>query len=260
LQALSEVVDLVSVDEILAIDRQSAVAVSGRRPAVAVTFDDDLPSHVTQALPLLLELRVPAAFFLSGRALHGLGPYWFQRLETLLLAHGEARTAALLGVPTLQPSGLALACEQDTELRKRVVDFATNATDADVLQADGIAALANAGMTIGFHTLDHDVLPDMNEECLNIAVARGRNELAAAAATTVRYFAYPHGKADDRAATAVRRARFDAAFTGHPKPLRMRDDRYDLGRWEPGPLGVDDLLATLVVRLHRAAPRLASAP
>jgi hypothetical protein len=27
-----------------------------------------------------------------------------------------------------------------------------------------------------------------------------------------------------------------------------------LGRWEPGPLGVDDLLATLTVRLHRASP------
>ena len=32
-----------------------------------------------------------------------------------------------------------------------------------------------------------------------------------------------------------------------------RDDRYRLGRWEPGPLGVDDLLVKLALRLHRAA-------
>jgi hypothetical protein len=28
---------------------------------------------------------------------------------------------------------------------------------------------------------------------------------------------------------------------------------YRLGRWEPGPLGVDDLLLTMTVRFHRAA-------
>ena len=51
--------------------------------------------------PMLRELGVPAAFFLSGRALHGLGAYWFQHLEALLVAHGEPRAAALLGLPGL---------------------------------------------------------------------------------------------------------------------------------------------------------------
>ena len=70
----------------------------------------------------------------------------------------------------------------------------------------------------------------------------------------MRYFAYPHGKADARSAAAVRAAGFDAAFTGRAQPLRRDDDRYRLGRWEPGALGVDDLLVNLAVRLHRVAP------
>ena len=93
LQALGEVVDLVTLDEILAEDgTRLGTAGCGRRPAVALTFDDDLPSHVGQALPALREFGVPAAFFLSGRALHGRGAYWFQHLEALLVAHGRADT------------------------------------------------------------------------------------------------------------------------------------------------------------------------
>ena len=97
-------------------------AVTSTRPAVAVTFDDDLPSHAEHALPVLRELGVPATFFLSGRALHGLGAYWFQHLEALLIAYGERRTAALLSTPESSAAtsgaglraqcGSAAACER----------------------------------------------------------------------------------------------------------------------------------------------------
>src|SRR4030095_16565222 len=86
--ALCEVVDLVTIDEVVAFDSRAG---DRKRPAVALTFDDDLPSHVEHALPVLRELGVPAAFFLSGRLLHSLGPYWFQQLAALLVAHGAPR-------------------------------------------------------------------------------------------------------------------------------------------------------------------------
>src|SRR5688572_17221441 len=116
LRALREVVDLVTLDELLA---QRSPQTAGRnRPAVAVTLDDDLPSHIEHALPVLRELGVPAAFFLSGRALHGVGAYWFQQLEVLLIKYGERRTAALLRVPECHVGQLVLACEGDVELRR----------------------------------------------------------------------------------------------------------------------------------------------
>jgi hypothetical protein len=68
----------------------------------------------------------------------------------------------------------------------------------------------------------------------------------------VRHFAYPYGKTDDRSTAVVRRAGFQSAFTGQPRPIRSGDDRFRLGRWEPGPLGVDEFLVKLAVRLHRA--------
>lgn len=252
LQALADVVDLVTIDEVLASERPSAG--SRKRPTVALTFDDDLPSHAEHAMPLLRQAGVPATFFLSGRVLHGLGPYWFQQLEALLMAYGERRTAALLRLPEVGAGRLARTCEEDVALRHRVSELAAAISSPAVLDRDAIAALVTAGMTVGFHTVAHDVLPGLDDPALEHAVSRGREELAAASGAAVRFFAYPHGKADTRSAGAVRRAGFSAAFTGRPQPIRAGDDVHRLGRWEPGPLAVDDLLIAMALRLHRASP------
>jgi peptidoglycan/xylan/chitin deacetylase (PgdA/CDA1 family) len=257
LQALGAVVDFVALDEIIAENRGRS---GGRhhRPRVAVTFDDDLPSHVEHALPVLQELGVPATFFLSGRALHGLGAYWFQHLEALLVAYGEHRTAAKLRMPESSVAPLVLACERSAKLRRRVSELAQALPAPSILQGDGIAALGAAGMTIGFHTVGHDRLPDLDDRALAPAVSHGRADLAAAAGAPVHYFAYPHGKGDARSAVAVGRAGFKAAFTGAPRPMRYGDDAYRIGRWEPGRLELDELVAKLTVRLFRAAPSSSS--
>lgn len=252
LQTLGEIADLVTIGELLSPIDGHRGHLRHHRPAVAVTFDDDLPSHVGDALPVLREVVVPAAFFLSGRALHGLGAYWFQQLEALLLVHGTARTAALLDAPSSTPGSLGLACERNPELRRRVAEVSRDQREPAVLQREGIEALGAAGMTIGFHTLDHSILPALDDVALKAAIRRGRDQLAAAAHTDVRFFAYPHGKTDVRSSNAVRDAGFDAAFTGRPGAVRRRHDRYAIGRWEPGALRVDDLVAKLAMYLHRA--------
>ncbi len=227
----------------------------GRRGTVrfALTFDDDYASHVREVLPALQALSVPATFFLSGRALHGLGPYWWESLDELIRIHGLAEAARLIGVP---PSGdaaaLALACERDPP-RQQLAKDAIEAR-AEHLGSGDIRALADAGMTIGFHTLHHPVLTRLPDPDVRRALTVGRWELEQAAGRRLRLFAYPHGKADGRTAGHARRAGYAAAFTGWPRPVGARDDVHALGRWEPGPLGGDAFLAKVAVRLNRAAP------
>jgi peptidoglycan/xylan/chitin deacetylase (PgdA/CDA1 family) len=255
LQALGESVDLVRLEQLVSdVDTRPASLAARSRPAVALTFDDDLSSHVRYALPVLCDLGMPATFFLSGRALHGLGPYWFQCLEALLVSLGQKETAALLNLPAAPAAPILLACMTSAGLRRQVCEAATRVPSPDLLDRQGIAALGAAGMTIGFHTIDHLLLPGLDESALPGAVSRGRDELASVAGTQVRSFAYPFGKADARSAAAVRNAGFLTAFTGRPAPLRQGEDPYQLGRWEPGPLCVDDFMVKLAVRLHRAAP------
>jgi peptidoglycan/xylan/chitin deacetylase (PgdA/CDA1 family) len=109
-------------------------------------------------------------------------------------------------------------------------------------------------MTVGFHTLEHPLLPDLDGDGLAAALTTGREELAAATGRPLTLLAYPHGKADQRVARATRAAGYTAAWTGWPRPAQPGDDRFLLGRWEPGPLDVDAFVASVAIRLHRAAP------
>jgi peptidoglycan/xylan/chitin deacetylase (PgdA/CDA1 family) len=261
LEALREVANVVTLDELLSIDDPRCSNAPRDAPSVAITFDDDLTSHVGEALPALRDAQVRATFFLSGRALSGAGPYWFQRLEALLIAHGASRTAEQLGLPSTQSTtslALAVACERSAALRRRVVELSAYVPCPGVLERNGITALVAGGMGVGFHTVDHEILPDLEGSALERAVTHGRDELAGIVSGAIRHFAYPHGKVDVRSAEAVRRAGFEAAFTGRPEALSRRSDRHRIGRWEPGPMSVEDLLIELGIRLHVAAARPAA--
>jgi peptidoglycan/xylan/chitin deacetylase (PgdA/CDA1 family) len=245
---------LADVGEIVPLE--SLVGGIGRhaRPRFALTFDDDYLSHVEHALPILRSLGAPATFFLSGRALHGLGPYWFEVLEREIDARGLAAVTRELGIDADSPEGLALACERDRSLQARLEDRAGE--PGPRLQHPDIEALAAAAeMSIGFHTLRHRILPPLPPDELEADLVEGREDLETVVGRRIKLFAYPHGKADPRTAAAVRRADYRAAFTGRPSPVVRGVDPYLLGRWEPGGLGVDDLLVSTAIRLTRGAAR-----
>jgi peptidoglycan/xylan/chitin deacetylase (PgdA/CDA1 family) len=247
LEALAELGDVVDLPRLL------DPPASRRRPRFAVTFDDDYPHHTAHALPVLRDVGAPGTFFLSGRALHGLGPYWWERLEALVAADGVERAGRALGIPGDSPQALAAACERNPAARSRLAALAPEVVERP-LGVDGIGALVVAGMTVGFHTLEHPLLPDLDSERLAAALTTGRGELAAATGRPMTLLAYPHGKADQRVAQAVRAAGYAAAWTGWPQPALAGDDPFLLGRWEPGPLELDPFVASVAVRLNRAAP------
>jgi len=224
-----------------------------RRLRFALTFDDDYQTHADHVLPVLHALGVPGTFFLSGRSLHGLGPYWFEVLEWLIDARGLQDVAERLGIPSRFPMELALACEQAPRLQGLLEQMAEQ--PAAHLRADQIRALAAATMTIGFHTLRHQVLPALPDDALGRALTEGRRELTTVAGQSLHLFAYPHGKGDHKVAAHVRAAGYTAAWTGLPNAVRSGDDPYLLGRWEPGPLEVDEFLVKVAVRLHRSLPQ-----
>jgi peptidoglycan/xylan/chitin deacetylase (PgdA/CDA1 family) len=242
LEALLEAGDVVPLDALHASPRAS------RRPRFAVTFDDDAMSHHDRALPVLRSLGMPATFFLCGRALHGLPPLWFEKLDRLVVTQGVAAVARDLGVQTDDSETLARACEHGAPLRRRVEDMEVEGIER--LGQPHIRALTEAGMTIGFHTLHHPVLPALADPAIDDALSRGRAELEEAAGHPVQLFAYPHGKAGARAAARLPALGYTAAFTGRPVPVRRRDDRFMLGRWEAGAVDVDTFVAGLAARVN----------
>jgi peptidoglycan/xylan/chitin deacetylase (PgdA/CDA1 family) len=244
-QALGELGELVPLEELL-------LEPGGRRRVrFALTFDDDYQSHADQVLPVLGSLGVRGTFFLSGRSLHGLGPYWFETLERLLQHRPLDQVARMLGMAGGTAEQLALACEQDLGRQHRLEQIADG--PAAHLAAEQITTLA-AGSTVGFHTLHHRVLTSLPDEALERELTEGREALAAAAGQPLPLFAYPHGKGDGTVAARARAAGYAAAWTGVPNAIRTGADPFLLGRWEPGALSVDELVVKVAIRLNRTLP------
>lgn len=209
---------------------------------VAVTFDDDLASHVTVALPILRRAGVPATFFLSGASLEAPFAFWWERLQRAFDLHlDDVRGlvgGAALGAPSasLHEFGAIIEAMKPEE-RDRVSARLTHALGPDPetagIRADDVRKLVSSGMEIGFHTLRHDPLLPLGEAALARALSDGRDRLEAVVGRSLTTIAYPHGRADRRVANAAREAGFEIGFTGERRAVGPESDPLLLGRLGP---------------------------
>lgn len=244
LEALAHLGDVVPVSQLLEPPRPS------QRPRFCVTFDDDHAGHVQHALPILQAVGIHATFFLSGRNLHALPPYWWTFLETSIRSKGLEYTARALGLNAQSPADLASALE-GSPLAERLQELLPGSSEPPMLRAD-LRKLVDAGMTVGFHTLHHVRVSDLSGTDLDQAMTVGRLELADAAGSAVDLMAYPYGRANQQAADAAERAGFRAALASGGHPVSHRSDPFLLGRWDPGPLPADEFAAAVTLRLLRS--------
>jgi peptidoglycan/xylan/chitin deacetylase (PgdA/CDA1 family) len=220
----------------------------GGRLPVAITFDDDLESHRSVAMPVLKRMRLPATFFLSGASLSRPSDFWWERLQRAI-DRGVDVTPALAAAPAAaraasavaeQPGAiheLAMAIQllppaRRDEVSGALASLAGSGPSQAGLRAEDVQALADAGFEVGFHTLRHDYLPGLGDSELAAAMRDGGGELERVAGP-VRSIAYPHGGADRRVADAAREAGYSYGFTGSGEAVRPETDPLLIGRIEP---------------------------
>jgi peptidoglycan/xylan/chitin deacetylase (PgdA/CDA1 family) len=200
----------------------------GPRLPVAITFDDDLASHVRAALPALRAAGLTATFFLGGTSLLEPRPFWWEDLQRAVderlvrpdaLPHvAEADLDAALSRSPKAIFRVAATIEQLEPAQRDEVSAAlraavgSNGTE-ERLDAEGVRALVSAGCAVGFHTLRHDQLPLLSDAALADALREGRNELTAVVGREPDAISYPYGKADERVADAARAAGYRLGFT-----------------------------------------------
>jgi peptidoglycan/xylan/chitin deacetylase (PgdA/CDA1 family) len=214
----------------------------GDRFPVAVTFDDDLASHVTVALPILRRAGVCATFFLCGASLETPFAFWWERLQRAFdrgLEDAQALiSGAGVGVRSNVISELAAVIEaMSPEERDRISARLAHSLGPDPedagIRAEDVRKLMSSGMEIGFHTLRHDPLPSLDHAALARALSDGRDTLEAVAGMRLRTIAYPHGRADQRVANAARAVGFEIGFAGQRSAVGPESDALLLGRLGP---------------------------
>src|SRR3712207_2231784 len=189
---------------------------------VAITFDDDLRSHIDVAAPVLRRLGLPAAFFLTGAALERPHSFWWERLQRAFDRGVDLRAVLPDLVQTGGPPSIhrvaakiqALSPEARTAVSDRLLEAGGPDPAIAGLRADAAKRLAENGFEIGFHTLRHDPLPGLDDATLRRALTAGRRELEEAVEKRVELIAYPHGSADARVARAAAEAGFRLGFGG----------------------------------------------
>jgi peptidoglycan/xylan/chitin deacetylase (PgdA/CDA1 family) len=233
----------------------------GERFPVALTFDDDLRSHSSLAMPILRRLGAPATFFLCGASLDGPHRFWWERLQCafdrgegagvrdIVARHstGEAPRDASFTIHQL--AGLVERLppnDQDAVSAELEALVGPDPLDAGMRAAD-VTRLSGTGFEIGFHTLRHRQLPSLDDGELVQAMREGRDRLSSVAARELRAVAYPHGKAGPRVAAAARRAGFDLGFTTRWTAVGPETEPLLLGRVD-APIDSAGKLARRVVR------------
>jgi len=226
---------------------------------VAITFDDDLRSHVVTAAPILARAGAPATFFLTGACLRGPHRFWWERLQEACDRGIDLSPLGIAGpgadVHELGRAVEALPARRIDELDAALRGLAGPDPEDAGLRAEHVAALAADGFEIGFHTRRHYPLLGLTAAALDAATAEGLAELEEAAGARLTTIAYPHGRADGRVAGAARAAGFGAGFTGAPGPVTPESDPLLLCRVSPSYASVGELAVDVALAVRSAVSR-----
>jgi len=100
----------------------------------------------------------------------------------------------------------------------------------ELLGAEDLCRLAQAGIEIGSHSRHHRDLTKCSEAELDEELAGSRADLEGVLGAPVRTFCYPYGHVDERARTAARAAGYLAAVSIHAQPGAQAGDPWSLPR------------------------------
>lgn len=245
------------------------------RRAACITFDDGYADNVSLALPILKELGLPATFFIATGFLDG-GRMWNDTvIEAIRGAPGELDLVDL----GLQRYSL----DSDAERRAAVADVLGSikyhalgeresiaaaiaerggaSLPTDLMMSGGdVAALADAGMTIGGHTVNHPILKNLPIAEARAEILDGKARLEKLAGKPVTVFAYPNGKPGEdyerREIDLLRDCGFAGAVTTAWGVGSIGGDLFQLPRFTPWDRTPNRFVLRLLHNYARTRPRV----
>jgi peptidoglycan/xylan/chitin deacetylase (PgdA/CDA1 family) len=206
--------------------------------SVLVTCDDGLLNTLTDMLPVLQSENVPCLFFVTGASCtDDPGMLWYEELyrlmrlkplneeELQLPINEDAQSSssenshAFWWNTVRRASRLDAATRADwmAKLRRQCGEKPTIPPEKRwrLLSVRELRQLADAGMTIGAHTITHPILSLCREEEARREIQQSKSDLERALGRPVWAFAYPFGNSatmGDRELRLARESGFACAF------------------------------------------------
>ncbi|MEU9129385.1 polysaccharide deacetylase family protein [Kitasatospora sp. NPDC048540] len=238
-----------------------ARCVAEQRPlpprSVLVTFDDGDHSVLTQGLPVLTRLRIPAAAFVVTELIGTDQPFWWS--EAAFLAAQGGTAGPLAGCPP-QGAVARLKTLPDADRRRSLHELrATARAQAPrrrQLDRTDLGELRTAGVEIGNHTHTHPCLDRCADSTAREEVAEAHRLLTWWLGEPPTAFAYPNGNRDARTEALLGELGYRLGFLFNhrhdallpPDPLRINRLRVNS---DTTPHRFDTILSGLHPAVHR---------
>ena len=184
--------------------------------AALITFDDGLKNNFSVAFPVLKELGLPAAIFLTVDLIGGGDMFWFDELYLLIREGGDRGAALELPGVGAQRHYLAgelwqayEACVEAAkragpemrrallqELRRQVpLERERHLADFGLLDWDEVREMERSGLVgFGVHTATHRILSELDDHELADEVLAPRKRFAAELGREPESFCFPNGQ------------------------------------------------------------------
>jgi peptidoglycan/xylan/chitin deacetylase (PgdA/CDA1 family) len=215
---------------------------------VAMTFDDGYADNVTRALPALERHGARATFYLTAGLIERREAPWWDRLAHTLesalpvparvawdgaaipLEPGDP-AGRVRGLHALLPGLRVAPAEQERRLGALADTLGVmSAPPCELATWSEAARLAEAGMEIGAHTLNHPFLARLNEAEQRREIEGSRDLIAARLGVTPLGLAYPGGDHDAASIRIVTGAGFAHAVTTRPGDAAPGSPMFQLPR------------------------------
>ena len=236
---------------------------------VALTFDDGYLNNVECAAPVLIDLKLPATFFLTTGFIGAARWAWVDRLEAALHAAAKGQFRISLLDERVQLDAMMQRVELLRSIKVVLKRMSWDAAEASVRELetqlrveptepwgiyrfmswDHARQLVGAGFEVGAHTVNHALLSRMPLAEAAHEISASREHIVAEVGSCSATFCYPNGKRTDytQEVMEICRRQFTAALSTELGAARS-DELYELRRVPVDAATIEDRLASLVVQ------------
>lgn len=245
----------------------------GTLPArsICITFDDGYADNVTQALPILLQHKLSATFFIATAYLNGGRMFNDTVIEAIRnCSHSQIDLTPIglgrhdISSPPAKVAAINKILHQVKYLHHRereytVTQLSEMITDTPLannlmMTSNQLKSLYKAGMEIGGHTAHHPIIANLEESIVRKEIMEGKEFLESIVGEKIRFFAYPNGKPGidflPNQTSIVQDLGFEAAVSTKPGSATKSSDIYQLPRFAPWRPGTKFYIPEIVANLR----------